>query len=602
MMTRVLQTLVALLGLLLSAPAFALVLAVGSFEPAGGGEAFAPLRKALADMFITDLYGTEGLEVVERDRLQAVMAEIKLGKQGFLDPATVQKLGKGVGASHLLHGSFAVVGGQLRMDARLVEVATGKVQLAAQHSGPQDDVFAIQRALADQLRKALALGAAPTPKSGKVSLGDATKLGEALDAIDAGKLDEARKLLESLQASRPDFAAVQRGLEALSRKIAQLMEEAKFLPEQMLATLEQIGTGNTAACQDFMMGLGEWMTPLSVGVGQQVSGQLPADDPDAQRRLAGAYALVLAALQNKHLTDTSCPGGSPAAYLLGYFLAAPLQMLAAEVKKCDALGQSLQRGDRASQFAERCTQAMERLPDLRAPGGALIVAKQDYVQLYVQLGQKMVERFPKHVMTRTMLPRLQEFVEHAKVSALTGKARDKAVAELLVKQARQAVQTYGAQRALQVGLVQWPSADKPPSGKHWAEVSGRMQLFDNSIVAMVLGGAGKIEFSADGASWHTWPLRTELPGQEEVDRTPVWRKGLPASGVFGVQRTGSDPAPDWPWHDQVLLRALAVDPAVVTLRLIGLDGAPLAVCSAKVNESTRNGPVLTAVWLCSKPR
>lgn len=600
MMTRMMQALVALLGLLVSAPGFALVLAVGSFEPAGGGEAFAPLRKALADMFITDLYGTEGLEVVERDRLQAVMAEIKLGKQGFLDPATVQKLGKGVGASHLLHGSFAVVGGQLRMDARLVEVATGKVQLAAQHVGPQDDVFAIQRALADQLRTALALGAAPVAKTGKVSLKDATKLGEALDAIDAGKLDEARKLLESLQASRPDFAAVQRGLEALSRKIAQLMEEAKFLPEQMLATLEQIGSGNTAACQDFMMGLGEWMTPLSIGIGQQVGGQLPADDLDAQRRLAGAYALVLAALQNKHLTDTSCPGGSPAAYLLGYFLAAPLQMLAAEVKKCDALGQTLQRGDRASQYKERCAQALERLPDLRAPGGALIVAKLDYVQLYVQLGQKMVERFPKHMMTRTMLPKLQEFVDHARVAALAGKARDKAVAELLVKQARQAVQTYGAHGALHLGLVQWPSADKPPSGKHWTDVSGRMQLYDNSIAATVLGGASRIEFSADGSSWHAWPLRTEPPGQEEVDRTPVWRKGLAALGLFGAPQKGSDPAPDWPWYEQVLLRGLTLDPTVAVLRLIALDGTPLASCSAKLNESTRGNQTLTAQWVCGK--
>lgn len=602
-MRKVLVLLLSLLaGLLACAPAFALVLAVGAFEPAGGGEAYAPLRKALADMFITDLYGTEGLQVVERDRLQAVMAEIKLGKQGFLDPATVQKLGQGVGASHLLHGSFAIVGGQLRMDARLVEVASGKVTLAAQKTGPQDDVFAIQRALADQLRGALALGAAPASKTGKVSLKEATKLGEALDAIDAGKLDEARKLLESLQASRPDFAAVQRGLDALSRKIAKMLEEAKFLPEQMLATLDQIGAGNTAACQDFMMGLSEWLTPLAMGVGQQMGGQIPADDPDAQRRLAGAYALVLAALQKKELTETSCPAGSPAGYLLGYFLSSPLQMLAGEVKKCDALGQALQRGDRASQYAQRCEQTLDRLPDLRGPAGELIVAKQDYVRLYVQLGQILVERFPKHMMTRTILPRLQEFVEHARVASLSGKARDQAVGELLLKQAKQAVQTYGAYGSLQLGLVQWPSTETPPTGKHWIEVTGRMQLYDNSIGAAVLGGAAKVEYSPDGKTWLAWPLRTEPAGRETVGRELVWRSGIAASGVFGEPKSGSDPPPEWPWYEQVVLRGLPFVPASAGLRFVASDGTPFAVCTAKLNESSVGNQTLTAIWLCKKPK
>jgi TolB-like protein len=582
--------------------AHALVLAVGTFEPAGGGEAYAPLRKALADMFITDLYGTEGLQVVERDRLQNVLAELKLGKQGFLDPKTVQKLGQGVGATHLLHGSFAVAGGQLRMDARLVDVATGKVQLAAQQSGPQDDVFAIQRALAEQLRKSLALASSAAPaKAGKVSLEDATTLGRALDAVDAGKLEEARKLLEALAAQRPDFAAVQRGLEALSRRIARLMQEAQFIPEQLLAALSQIDGGDPSACQDFNLGLSEWLNPLAIGLGQQLGGQLPADDPDAVKRLAGAYALVLAGLQKTKLTDTSCPGGNPVGHLLGYFLVAPMQMLAKQVRECDALGLALNRRMSAAQYRQQCERALDRVPELRAPDGQIVVAKADYVRLYVQLGQVLVERFPKHMLTRTILPQLQGFVEHVRISSLTGKAREQAVAEALVAQARAALQQYSALGAMQVALVQWPTpeAGAPPPA-HWHDTTARLNLFSNGVSSEVLGGTGQIELTVDGKTWLPWPRRTELPGQERGGGGLMWRAGLPAIGVFGVAPSGSSELPDWTWYEQAVLRGAVVNPALLGLRLQALTGAPLATCTLQQTDSQKTGPVQTGMWHCKQ--
>lgn len=148
---------VLLRGLLSSEPVQALpadpapmVLAVGYFDNRSEAAEWQALSKGLADMLITDLADTEGVTMVERDRLQAVLGEIKLGKSAFVDPASAAKLGKGLGASHILLGAYHVNGGKLRIDARAVEVAKGTVGATAQESGAADDVFAIEAKLADR--------------------------------------------------------------------------------------------------------------------------------------------------------------------------------------------------------------------------------------------------------------------------------------------------------------------------------------------------------------------------------------------------------------------------------------------------------------------
>src|SRR4051812_48202211 len=51
------------------------------------------LRKGLADMLVTDLAAVEGLQVVEREKLQKLLDEMKLQRGKFFDPKTAQVLG-----------------------------------------------------------------------------------------------------------------------------------------------------------------------------------------------------------------------------------------------------------------------------------------------------------------------------------------------------------------------------------------------------------------------------------------------------------------------------------------------------------------------------
>ena len=60
------------------------------------------LRKGMADMLITDLSGVDGMTVVEREKLEALLAELKLQRSKYFDAKTAVKLGRGAGATRAI--------------------------------------------------------------------------------------------------------------------------------------------------------------------------------------------------------------------------------------------------------------------------------------------------------------------------------------------------------------------------------------------------------------------------------------------------------------------------------------------------------------------
>ena len=65
-----------------------------------------PLQKGLAYMLITDLSKVEGLQLVERAKLQALVQEMGLGTSGLVDPDTAPRVGRLLGAAHVVGGKF----------------------------------------------------------------------------------------------------------------------------------------------------------------------------------------------------------------------------------------------------------------------------------------------------------------------------------------------------------------------------------------------------------------------------------------------------------------------------------------------------------------
>jgi TolB-like protein len=107
-----------------------------------------PLSKGLMSMMIQDITKAGKLRVVERDRINFLVDELKLQQSDLTDKATAVKMGKLVGAQTLLMGGFMKLDNKnFKIFGRLVSVETGEILKAEEVSGKPDDIFELQKDL-----------------------------------------------------------------------------------------------------------------------------------------------------------------------------------------------------------------------------------------------------------------------------------------------------------------------------------------------------------------------------------------------------------------------------------------------------------------------
>jgi tetratricopeptide (TPR) repeat protein len=126
-------------------------IAITYFDNTSEDRSYDPLIKGLADMLISDLSSIESVKMVEREKLDAILKEIDLGESQFIDDATAQKIGKGLGAQYILTGSFIIMGDAFRIDARLVDVGNGEIVFSKAVDGNKETFFAIEKELAKEI-------------------------------------------------------------------------------------------------------------------------------------------------------------------------------------------------------------------------------------------------------------------------------------------------------------------------------------------------------------------------------------------------------------------------------------------------------------------
>jgi TolB-like protein len=197
--------------------------AVLAFDYTGKDTTLEPLREGLAQMLISDVPSLANVNVVERTRLNAILAEHKLGRSGKVDTSSAAKLGKLLGARFLILGNFFDMGPSMRIDARVVEVETGKIVRAVGVNGASADFLAIEQDLAGKLSQAIATAlpaevqvTRPTrPKPAQVKSTTVVTYGRALRAMDSGKKSEAQTLLAEVVKEAPEFRLAKSELNAL---------------------------------------------------------------------------------------------------------------------------------------------------------------------------------------------------------------------------------------------------------------------------------------------------------------------------------------------------------------------------------------------------
>jgi TolB-like protein len=247
----------------LSALAAPPTVAVIYFDYQGKSDELVPLKKGLASMLISDLAGSDAYRMVERERLEDVLAEMKLQSSKNIDQSTAVKAGKLLGAHYLVLGSYFDVMKQLRVDARIVEVQTGRVVQSVGATGLPENFLVLEQKLSGDLGKHLSqLGSVPEPtpkpqpkpskappkgkgvmaqkpvQAGAVDAGapdaglfakkpktpkkldtqTAVEYGKALSALDARDIETAKSQFKKVIASAPDFELASLDLNRLMKQ------------------------------------------------------------------------------------------------------------------------------------------------------------------------------------------------------------------------------------------------------------------------------------------------------------------------------------------------------------------------------------------------
>ena len=180
---------------------------------------YEPLTKGMAEMMITTLTGNPGLRVVERARLQKLVDEQNLGSSGRVDKETAVRIGKIVGAHHMLKGNFTIMPNkQVRLDAQAFNTETSEHEYAQSVTGKVDDLLLLIDQLGRKMNEGLKLP--PMPLRVPQPSGSGPGSGGSTEALKGGPNQFRAMMLVSRALERQDRGDMQ-GAIALYRSALQ---------------------------------------------------------------------------------------------------------------------------------------------------------------------------------------------------------------------------------------------------------------------------------------------------------------------------------------------------------------------------------------------
>jgi TolB-like protein len=176
----------------------------------------APLSKGIADLLITDLAQNPAIRVVERENIAAILAEQNLARDGRVDDATASRIGKLVGARHIVTGSFVTDrSGTMVITIKSVDTESGRIEYSDMHRDRTDNFLSLVSTVAEKTNRGLKLpeltpaarqtSEARTERQRRVPFQAVMMYSRAISAQDAGNRAEALTLFSQTIDRFPDF-------------------------------------------------------------------------------------------------------------------------------------------------------------------------------------------------------------------------------------------------------------------------------------------------------------------------------------------------------------------------------------------------------------
>jgi TolB-like protein len=190
------------------------VVSVLYFDNTTGNKSFEWLRKAIADMLITDISESSEIEVVERENMQKIIEEQKLSLAGLVDEDQAIKIGQMLNAKKMIYGAFIISGNNVRIDGKITDTETGKILATFSSSGIVKNILGLQNELAGKALTAMGIKKPPVLSIPQAYAFEAVKTYyEGLDLLDKGIADEALKKFQEASKYDPSYLKPYAGIE-----------------------------------------------------------------------------------------------------------------------------------------------------------------------------------------------------------------------------------------------------------------------------------------------------------------------------------------------------------------------------------------------------
>lgn len=220
------------------------VISVLYFENATRNSEFEWLHKGLADILITDLSSSPQIKVVERENLEKLLKEQQLQLSGVVSEKDAVTMGELLQARTLIYGSFIIQGQNLRIDARITDVETGRIENTMKIDGSTDEIMSVLQEFSKRVFLELVLE--PMSESGPdVNVEAVKNYYQGIDLLDRGNIDEAMKKFRLSSQIDPLYNKPQKSMEEAyrflkdfkrlryQREINELYELASLIRQRM---------------------------------------------------------------------------------------------------------------------------------------------------------------------------------------------------------------------------------------------------------------------------------------------------------------------------------------------------------------------------------
>lgn len=186
----------------------------------------APLSKGIADLLIIELAQNTGIRVVERENIEAILREQNLARDGRVDDATAARIGRILGAKHMITGSFVTDrSGTMVLTLKTIDVETSRISWTHMDRDRTDNFLSLVSKVGQAANAGLKLppltpqarqtSEARTQAQARTPFRAVLMYSRALNAQDEGNRQEALTLFNQVVNEFPEFEDAKKARERL---------------------------------------------------------------------------------------------------------------------------------------------------------------------------------------------------------------------------------------------------------------------------------------------------------------------------------------------------------------------------------------------------